>query len=34
MDLLTQLAINDLTGTMHTVASAMSGEVGSELGLA
>ena len=34
MDLLTQPAINELTGTMHTVASAMSGGLGSELGLA
>ena len=34
MDWPTQLAISDLTGTMHTVASAMSGELGSELGLA
>ncbi len=34
VDLLTQLAINDSTDTMHTVALAMSGEVGSGLRLA
>ena len=34
VDLLTQSATNDSIDTRHTVASAMSGEVGSELGLA
>ncbi len=34
IDLLIQLAIDELTEMMHTVALAMSGEVESELGLA